>query len=243
MKGMIFAAGIGSRLKPWTDSHPKALVEVGSRPVLGRVIDRMFEAGIESIVINVHHFADQIVDYLALAYPDAPITVSDERVRLLETGGGLFKALPMLAGGDDVLIHNADIVSNMDLRAMIRSHRESGNDATLLVQPRNTSRHILFRNGLMAGWCNSTTGEVRPATLVDYASFMPMAFGGVHIVSHSVLDALSRYGIADEPFSIIDFYIDNCNKLNIGAFELPADAHWFDIGKPETLEAARSFFL
>ena len=116
MKGFILAAGIGSRLKPWTDAHPKALVPVGGRPIISHVVDKMLAAGIDTIVVNVHHFASQITEYLRMAYPDVDIRFSDESQLLLNHGGGLRKALRLI-GHDDVLIHNADIISTLDLSA------------------------------------------------------------------------------------------------------------------------------
>lgn len=242
MKGMIFAAGIGSRLKPWTDSHPKAMVPVGGRPVLGIVIERLLRAGVDGIVVNVHHFADQIEDFLAHDFSGCPITVSDERDRLLDTGGGLRKALPLL-GDEPVLVHNADIVSDIDLRRMMETHAASDADASLLVQERRSSRHFLFDgSGRLRGWHNSNTGALRPASLASAANMHELAFGGVHVISPSVYPALMAYAPAGVPFSITDFYIDSCGAMTFHGYVLPAGGLWFDVGRPDTLEAARAHF-
>lgn len=240
MKGMIFAAGVGSRLKPWTDSHPKALVEVGGRPVICHVIDKFLKAGIDTIIINVHHFADQIVDTVPRLYPGVNLVFSDESDRLLDTGGGLRKALPLL-GGEDVLIHNADIMTDFDLPVLVGRHRELGSDATLLVQDRPTSRYLLFDHGRLRGWTNVSTGQLKPPTLATADGFDRLAFGGVHVLSATAYGALAARAPEGEPFSITDFYVDSCGSLDFEAFVLPDGASWFDVGKPATLEEARHF--
>lgn len=240
MKGMIFAAGVGSRLKPWTDSHPKALAPVGGRPAIDYVVDRMLQAGVSTIVVNVHHFARQIVDHLERKYPQAPIVISDESDLLLNTGGGLLKAAPLL-DGDIVLVHNADILTNVDLPALATCHSERHSDATLLVQSRDTKRYLLFDGGRLSGWTNISTGEVRPQSLGDISGLTPLAFGGMHVVGPAVFEALKKYAPAGVPFSITDFYIDNCRKLSIDSYTLPAGDFWFDIGRPETLAKADGF--
>ncbi len=240
MKGMIFAAGVGSRLKPWTDSHPKALVEVGGKPIIANVIDKFLAHGVTSIIINVHHFASQIVDYVRSAYPEADITFSDETAHLLDTGGGLRKVLPIL-GNEPVFIHNADIYTDFDIDRMIAAHERSSADVTLLVASRETSRYFLFDNEhSLVGWRNIKTGdEILKADNCDEAEML--AFGGVHIVSPVAYSLLERYASNDTPFSITNFYIDNCRELKIKAFITPQDSAWFDVGRPETLERARAY--
>lgn len=236
MKGMIFAAGIGSRLKPWTDSHPKALAPVAGQPIIARVIDKLLDAGISDIIVNVHHFASQIVDFLHDNYSHVNIAISDESQLLLDTGGGLLRALPLI-GNEPVLIHNADILTDFDLHDMIDAHSRSGNDVTLLVQPRDTSRYFLFDEQRLRGWINTSTGECRPADLVT-SGLHRLAFGGVHIISPSVFPLLTQFAPADTPFSITNFYINTCSQLRIGGFSLPNSAHWFDVGKPQSLQQA-----
>lgn len=238
---MIFAAGVGSRLKPWTDSHPKALVEVGGKPVLGRVVDRFLEAGIKSITVNVHHFASQVEEYLRRDYPDVDIRISDERDMLLDTGGGLVKAFKGEVD-EDVLIHNADIVTNLDLKAFVAAHKKSGSQVTLLVQKRNTSRYFLFKHKRLVGWTDVRDGRVRPENLVT-EGLDELAFGGVHCLSPEVFGLLHKYGRSKGPvFSIVDFYIDNCGAIDIDGYKLPGGDCWFDVGKPATLDEAREYF-
>jgi len=242
MKALVFAAGIGSRLKPWTDYHPKAMVEVAGKPMLGRVIDKIIAAGISDIIVNVHHFAQQIIDYLNNTEFMARITVSDETDMLLETGGGLRKVLPLL-GNEPVLVHNADILTTFDLKKLIYNQVRTGADATLLTQERETSRRLVFgTDGRMRGWTNIVTGDVKPAAFAVESGMKLEAFDGVHIINPSLYPMLSEYRPAGFPFSIIDFYVEVCNSCDIRALSLPVDDSWFDVGKPDTLEQARNFF-
>ena len=242
MKALIFAAGIGSRLKPWTDSHPKALVEVGGKPMLGRVIDNIIAAGISDIIVNVHHFSGQIVDYINNTEFKARITISDEPDLLLDTGGGLRKVLPLL-GNEPVLIHNADILTTFDLKKIIYRQARSGADVTLLTQERNSSRRLVFgRDDRLRGWTNLNTGEMKPAGLAITAGMKLESFDGIHIVDSSMYDSLKKFRGAGKPFSIIDFYLAMCPDWKIMSMSLSDDDHWFDVGKPETLQRARNFY-
>ncbi len=238
MKGMIFAAGIGSRLKPWTNAHPKALVEVGGKPVIAYVIDKMLRAGVSAIIINVHHFANQIVDYVRRTYPNENILFSDETDLLLDTGGGLRKALPLI-DNDDVLIHNADIFTNLDMQSLLDARGDA--DIVLLTQKRDTQRYLLFDKQDLAGWINIKTGETRPAGFTPTPVMEQRAFGGIHLVAKTAFEKLLAYAPAETPFSIINFYIENCDSLKIRSLDLPQGKSWFDVGKPETLELARKF--
>lgn len=241
MVGMIFAAGFGTRLKPWTDAHPKALVPVAGVPALARVIGVMRRAGIERIVVNTHHFADQIQDFLASYGPSVVISHEDP---ILETGGGLLKALPLI-GEEDVLIHNADIMTTVDLADLIRSHYDTDADATLLSGVRRTSRFLLFSpQGRLCGYYRSNEG---PVTVDEVSSqtgggVIPRCFDGVHVFSRRLFSALREYAPAGTPFSIIDFYRCMAPEAKIMRHDLPANRHWFDIGKPETLAKAESFY-
>lgn len=238
MKALVFAAGLGTRLRPLTLDRPKALVEVGGEVMLGRVIRRLAAAGADTVVVNVHHFAEKVRQYLDNNDFGVAVKVSDESELLLDTGGGLLKARLLLDDGEPFFIHNADILSGTDLRAMWNSHISSGADATLLIQNRDSSRRLLFdAAGRMCGWANTTTGEVRPAGL-STTGLTPAAFGGIHIVSPTVFPLLERYS-ANPVFSITPFYVDSCHRLDIRGYR--SDAAWFDIGRPASLEAARRF--
>ena len=242
MKALIFAAGVGSRLKPWTDSHPKALVEVGGKPMLQHVLENIISAGINDIIINIHHFGEQIVDFVHSHEFNARITFSDERSRLLETGGGLRKVIPLLRD-ESVLIHNADILTSLNLNSIIYDQLKKVSDATLLVSKRNNSRRLVFDAALrMKGWTNVETGQVKPAGIQLAPSDKLASFDGIHVVSPELYPLIESYRPADTPFSITDFYIDNCAKADIRAFELPSDVKWFDVGKPETLSLANKEF-
>lgn len=254
MKALIFAAGLGTRLKPWSDCHPKALVPVCGKPMLGRVIEKLKSYGISEIVINVHHFADQIADYLHNKNNfGIDIKLSDETRLLLDTGGGLLRAHRLLGDSAPVLIHNADILTDFDINDMRR--HSGGVMATLLVKDRSTSRYLAFDNHrLMRGWTNLATGDIRPAG-ADLSDCMLRAFGGVHIVAPQIFAALVQYNeslLSLKPdrdtldgvckFSITDFYIDNCHRYDITAYEPRGDYQWIDIGRTESLEQANRLY-
>ena len=241
MKAMIFAAGVGSRLRPFTLSHPKALAPVGGKPVLERVLDNVIAAGADSIVVNVHHFASQVVDFINNRDFGVPVCISDESQLLLDTGGGILKAKELLDGEAPFIVHNADIVTNLDIRDMYRRHVESGADVTLLATERQTSRYLFFDKVThrLLGWCNEKTGQTKPADFrPDSESMNKLAFGGVHIISPRVFGALGSYASADTPFSLTPFYVDNVSNLNIQFYTPSGDFKWCDIGTPETLEKA-----
>ncbi len=242
MKAIVFAAGLGTRLRPLTDSCPKALVKVGDDAVLGHVIRKLVGAGIDEIVVNVHHFPDMVIDYLQ-ANDNFGVTVhvSDERDCLLDTGGGILKARHWLDGKEPILIHNADILTDFPISEMAERHEVDKADVTLLVKDRSTSRYFLFDNdNRMRGWVNTSTGEVRPEGLAT-AELHKLAFGGVHIMSPVVFESLARYS-ADRAFSITPFYIAMASKLHIWGFQPASEYRWIDIGKPESLCRARELF-
>ena len=240
MKAMIFAAGLGTRLAPLTDSCPKALIEVGGRPMLQRVIERLRDAGVSQIIVNVHHHAAMIKEYLETHDFSLPVIVSDESGELLDTGGGVVKAAPMLRGDGPVVLYNADIYSDFPITEMMECHLRSGADITLLADRRDTSRYLLFDSvGRMTGWRNVSSGETRsplPAAVTD--SSCPMAFGGVHIINPCVLDCLAAYR-PEGKFSITPFYIDFCTRLDIRAYTPSRPYRWVDIGRPASLAHAR----
>lgn len=167
MNGMIFAAGLGTRLAPLTLSKPKALVEVGGEPLLSRAINHLVEAGVNHIVVNVHHFAGQIIDYVDSHRCDwsAEIVISDESDLLLDTGGGLFKALPLFPDDSPIVIGNADVVCDAPLSQLVETHKFRCWDATLMTSPRHSTRHLLFDGGdRLCGWEDvKMTNIVKPA--------------------------------------------------------------------------------
>ncbi len=242
MKALIFAAGLGTRLKPFTREHPKALVPIGGAPMLERVIEKLKNAGITEMVVNVHHFSSQIVDFLrANNNFGVNIHISDESALLLDTGGGILKARQWL---DDApfLVHNADILTDFPTEEMIQQHLSGKADITLLTASRSTSRYLLFdKNARMQGWENIKTGEVKPAGL-SASNLEPLAFGGVHIMSLSVFPALEDYRQREgsEVFSIMPFYIDACRNLDIRSYQPSRPYKWFDVGNPEKLAQAEA---
>lgn len=240
MKAMIFAAGLGTRLAPLTDTCPKALIPVGDRPMLQRVIERLRDAGVSEIVVNVHHHAGMIKDYLATHDFGLPVQVSDESDKLLDTGGGVVKAAGLLRGDGPVMLYNADIYSDFPIGEMIECHRASGADVTLLADWRDTSRYLLFDGrGRMTGWRNVSTGETRSPFDADIlADSRPLAFGGVHIINPCVLDRLTEY-CPEGKFSITPFYIDTCAALDIRVYTPSCPYNWIDIGRPATLARVR----
>lgn len=241
MKALVFAAGVGSRLKPFTEHHPKALVPVGGKPMLARVIEKIVAAGIREIIVNVHHFADQIIDFVNSNDFGADILISDERDKLLETGGGLVKALEYV-GDSPLLIHNADIFTDLSIPAMIACHNHGKQFATLLTADRTTSRKFVFRHdGSLKGWTNIDKGLLKPSDLKIVATDKLRAFDGVHVVSPELYPYIQAYRPRGEAFSITDFYIDMAEKFFISSYDLPAGCCWFDVGKPETLEKACEF--
>lgn len=247
MKGMIFAAGLGSRLAPLTDRCPKALVEVGGEPVLMRAVRRVRDAGADRIVVNVHHHAAMVEEYLA-SHPaeGVEIAVSDERQRLLDTGGGVVAAAGLIGAAPDepVILYNADIVTDFPLAEMTGEHVGSGADATLLVSPvRESSRGLLFDpSGRMAGWINRSTGETR-CPVAPPAGTRPMAFGGVHVINGALIDEMARYGAEhDGVFSLTPFYTATCARRCYRGYIPQAPYRWADIGRPATLEEARKLF-
>lgn len=245
VKGFIFAAGIGSRLRPLTDRVPKALVEVGGMTMLERTVRRFTEAGVTDITVNIHHHAPMVREWVAanVRRLGASIAVSDESDQLLDTGGGLHKAMPYLADADAIVLHNADIFTDIPLRPIIESHLGRASQlpaVTLAASRRDTSRYLLFdAEGRMRGWQNVVTGEVRPSGLDPHA-LTPLGFLGIHVVSPAILSALEEYSREAGPvFSLTPFYVANTDGLDIRVHR--ADGHtWIDIGRPETLARARA---
>ena len=239
MKAMIFAAGLGTRLKPLTDTMPKALVPVAGKPMLEHVIGKLKAAGFDEIVINVHHFAHQIIDFLkAKDNFGIKIWISDESEELLDTGGGIKKAAPYF--DEPFLVHNADILSNVDLKAMYDYHLTSGNDATLLVSPRKTIRYLLFNEeNRLQGWVNKDTLQTKPEGFVYQPEVQKeYAFGGIHVISPTLFNYMDEHWTGK--FPIMDFYLQTCKEARLGSYA-KEDLQLIDIGKLDTLAKAEDF--
>ena len=252
---MIFAAGLGTRLKPLTDTMPKALVRVGGAPLLEYVVRRLTDAGCSRMVVNVHHFANQITDYLDTHNYGVDIYLSDETEQLLDTGGGIKRAASLFDQHQPVLIHNVDILSNVDLAAFYRHVQEAKADALLLVSRRVTQRYLVFDSNMrLVGWTNVATSEVNsPHAEIRQLHFVSpteedssyyqnncylYAFSGVHVLAPSAVGAVKAVEV--DKFPIMEFYLNNCNKLDIRG-ELKTDLHLLDVGKLDSLQDAEDF--
>ena len=257
MQAMIFAAGLGTRLKPLTDTMPKALVRVGGAPLLEHVIRRLIGAGCSRMVVNVHHFANQITDYLDAHHYGVDIYVSDETEQLLDTGGGIKRAASLFNRQLPVLIHNVDILSNVDLDAFYRHTLEINVDALLLVSRRVTQRYLIFDSNMrLVGWTNVATGEVKsPHDEIRQLHFVSpteaessyfqhscylCAFSGIHVLAPSAVQAVEA--VDEDKFPIMEFYLNNCDRLDIRG-ELKTDLHLLDVGKLNSLQAAEDFIV
>lgn len=248
MKAMIFAAGLGTRLKPLTDTMPKAMVPVSGKPLLRHVLDKLGRSGYDDITVNVHHFASQIIDYISAAegVSDAPgkgVHISDETSLLLDTGGGILHARKYLEGSGRFLVHNVDILSDLDLEAFEAAVREDSL-ATLVVSERETSRYLLFDDEMrLVGWTNIKTGQVRsPFKDLDPASCRRYAFSGIHSMSDRVFDLMERREAQDGVFPIMDFYLDIAAEHVIRGY-VPDSLRMVDVGKLDTLAVAESFLV
>jgi len=237
MRAMIFAAGLGTRLKPLTDFKPKALVKVKNIPLLEIAINKLKTSGFNEIIINVHHFADMIIDFLKSKNNfGIRIEISDERESLLDTGGGLKKASWFFDDGKPFLVYNVDILSDIDLQKMYQFHQASNSIATLAVKNRNTQRYLLFDDeNLLCGWQNIKSGEIKNARQTNL-SLHQLAYSGIQIINSSIFFLMPD----DKVFSIIDFYLSIAAKQRITAFNHD-ETYWLDLGKLESLKKAETF--
>lgn len=240
MKALIFAAGLGTRLKPLTDTMPKAMVPVAGKPLLQHVIEKLKAAGFTEIIINVHHFAEQIIDFVRSNNNfGIRIEFSDEREKLLDTGGGIKKAAWFFDDGKPFLVHNVDILSNIDLSSLYNTHLKNRPAASLVVSSRKTSRYLLFdKNQHLKGWINEQTGEIKsPALQINPTDYTKLAFSGIHILEPSIFKYMDTF---PGKFSIIDFYLSVCDKVNICS-HTPQNLNLLDVGKLNSLEQAERF--
>ena len=240
MKALIFAAGLGTRLRPLTDTMPKALVPVAGVPMLARVLCKLRDAGLDSFVVNVHHFAEQIERFLAEnGNFGVPVAISREEREPLETGGGIKHAAPLLRSPEGrFLVHNVDILSDLDVRWFL-AQDDPQSLATLLLIDAPADRYLLFDDGMrLVGWTNVRTGEVKSPFLPDFdpSKYRRYSFCGIHIVSEAVFDKMAAW---PEKFSIIDFYLQQAAENKIRGVLAP-DLHLIDIGSPAKLAEANA---
>lgn len=237
VRAMILAAGLGTRLKPWTDNHPKALAVVNGKSLLQRNVEYLQEHGIYEVIVNVHHFGYQIVKAIAENNGwGSDITISDETMAVLETGGGLKKAAWYFADTEHFVLLNSDVLTDMNLTAMMAQHITHKTLATLATTQRETSRYFLFDdNNILCGWRNVKTGAekvVRPAT-----SLVQKAFSGIHIINRQMLPMIKQEG----KFSMVDLYLSLAGDNEIMGFDHSA-SKFIDVGKPESIAKAEGMF-
>lgn len=235
-KALIFAAGKGTRLKPFTESHPKALALVNDVPLLERNIKYLQSFGVTEFVINVHHFGEQIVEFLEKNnHFGAKIDISDEKDELLETGGGLLFAQKYLENEENFLIMNADILTDLNIHELIKFHETHLPLATLAVSDRNSSRKLFFNSEMvLKGWMNKNSGETKMAEFNN--DFKELAFSGIHCINSSIFDKIKRRG----KFSIMEEYLDLMFENNILGFQ--HEARLIDVGRPESVIEAEKYF-
>ena len=235
-KALIFAAGKGTRLKPFTESHPKALALVNDVPLLERNIKYLQNFGVTEFVINVHHFGEQIVEFLEKNnHFGAKIDISDEKDELLETGGGLLFAQKYLENEENFLIMNADILTDLNIHELVKFHETHLPLATLAVSDRNSSRKLFFNSEMvLKGWMNKNSGETKMAEFNN--NFKELAFSGIHCINSSIFDKIKRRG----KFSIMEEYLDLMFENNILGFQ--HEAKLIDVGRPESVIEAEKYF-
>ena len=235
-KALIFAAGKGTRLKPFTESHPKALALVNDVPLLERNIKYLQSFGVTEFVINVHHFGEQIVEFLEKNnHFGAKIDISDEKDELLETGGGLLFAQKYLENEENFLIINADILTDLNIHELVKFHETHLPLATLAVSDRNSSRKLFFNSEMvLKGWMNKNSGETKMAEFNN--EFKELAFSGIHCINSSIFDKIKRRG----KFSIMEEYLDLMFENEILGFQ--HEARLIDVGRPESVIEAEKYF-
>jgi len=240
MKAMVFAAGLGTRLRPLTDDRPKALVEVNGMSLLEIQLRRLKAFGISTVVINIHHFADLMVSRIQALQKslEMELLVSDERDAVLETGGGLLKAAPLLAGSEPILIVNVDVLTNLNYGLLQDTFQKQQALAVLAIRNRPTSRYLVWDSSLrLRGWKNMHTGEVKgnlkTTDQLEAMGWQALAFSGIQIISPKFISLMTQRG----KFSIIDPYLSLAGDHLIRGYQHDEDV-WLDVGKPETLAQA-----
>ena len=237
MNALILAAGFGTRLKPWTNHHPKALVPVEGTPMLERVINKLSEAGFDRIYINIHHFGDQIIDFVSNKSFPGEIIISDERDEILDTGGALVKVFSSADSPDDLLVHNVDILSNAACKDLVNTHKESKNDVTLLVSDRKTNRKLLFDEEMrLSGWLDSSKDLYRGEIKRDTDGIKEFAFSGIYVVGREAAEDMERI-FGKTKFPLMDYLLHPQRKCNVKGY-YQENLTILDIGKPDALAQA-----
>ncbi|MBP1665035.1 MAG: Nucleotidyl transferase [Bacteroidetes bacterium] len=234
MKAMIFAAGLGTRLRPFTDNMPKALVPVNGKPLLEHTILKLKNAGFDEIIVNVHHFPDMIIGFLKTKNNfGIRIEISDEREMLLDTGGAIKKAAHFFDDGQPFLVHNVDILSNLDLKEVYCLQAENPDRlSTLVVSHRDTYRYLLFdEQNYLRGWINEKTGETKPCTFPGMKIYNKLAYAGIQVISPAVFQLMMQQ---EDKFPIMDFYLQHCRTEKIASF-IPENLKMMDMGKTDLL--------
>ena len=240
-QALILAAGLGTRLRPLTDDRPKALVNCAGKPLLAHVIDQVIQAGCNHIVINVHYFAAQVIEYVqALNISGIKFFISDESTEIKDTGGALVHALPLLQQNLPVLICNTDILTDYNLEQVFSEHETSSASATLVVQQRPSSRKLIFDEFMqLQGWQNNATGE-RIGEIIDLPRSQ-WAFSGIHMIDIALINAFKvRYATA--PFPIIHAYLASLNHIYVRGLSMSPESWWMDCGTAEKIAVAAAHF-
>jgi len=237
MKAMILAAGRGTRLLPLTGSQPKALVPLNGKPLLFHVLSRLQAAGFREVVINVHHHAAKLIQYIASQpVPGLELSISDESGQLLDTGGALLHAAPLLEGGGDILVHNVDVLTDLSLTDLLDDHQRSDALVTLAVRDRQSGRYLLFNDrGQLVGW-KDVRQEKSLWSDGPVEEVSALAFSGVQVISERLLELLPRR----QRFAIIPEYISLARQHTLRSFIHNAGL-WMDLGRPEDLRQAESY--
>lgn len=235
---LLFSAGLGTRLKPFTLSAPKALYPIQGEPMIEKNIRYLKKYGFNRFVVNVHHFADKIEEFFKKNDDfGVEVIISDERNELLETGGGLVKAKPYLENGN-FLVMNTDILTDLDIDEILEFHQNNNPLVTLAVSKRESSRKLLFsQDGELSGWENMKTREKKLKKGINYDELVPFSFSGIHVISPEIFSLIEERG----KFSIIESYLKLMNTQKILAFT--HQAQLYDIGKPETASIAEKNFI
>jgi N-acetyl-alpha-D-muramate 1-phosphate uridylyltransferase len=233
---MLFAAGLGTRFKPWTDKHPKALAVVNGKSLLQRNIEYLQKYDITDIVVNVHHFPEQVIDVIEKNDGwGSTVTISDETGELLDTGGGLLKAKHLLFR-NSILALNVDILTDLNIKHFLAHHQQENSIITVAVSDRNTSRYLLFNKyNRLIGWRNKTTDETR--IVIEAKDIFEKAYSGMAIFQPEALDLISLRG----KFSLIEAYLQLAPANKIAAYDHTGE-RWIDVGKPENVNKAEEMF-